>query len=128
MRYTSFEVVNSKTGKTVYSVTRSYDEGSGKETLDMEEAGNYYIKIGATVRMDLNALAAGYYEADIRIMVTADVGIFYGESCTLIGSDGFYSFWSPQDYIYAKRDSHGKLQIRMRGDIDIRDRANNKLV
>ena len=57
-----------------------------------------------------------------------EIDAIYGVKRTLIGSDGLYSYWGPHDYIYAKRNTSGQLDIKMRGNIEIMKRDGTVLI
>ncbi|MCD8029828.1 MAG: hypothetical protein LUF85_03070 [Bacteroides sp.] len=111
------------------TVVKSYTvDPEGEITFNIDNAGRYQIRFDMTARLDYNSVIDtvsidAYLDIRYEVSVTGE----FSQQCTVIGADGFYSYWGPSDYIYA-RSNNGELEIKMMGNIDIRDRKNNSLL
>ena len=119
-----FEIIDSISQAVVYSGNYT----GGIENASVASSGSYFCRIYYTVVLsyivaDQSAeYASGYIYGDFTI------DAIYGVKRTLIGSDGLYSYWGPHDYIYAKRNASGQLDIKMRGNIEIMKRDGTVLI
>lgn len=119
-----FEIIDSVSQAVVYSGNYT----GGIENASVGSSGSYFCRIYYTVVLsyivaDQSAeYASGYIYGDFTI------DAIYGVKRTLIGSDGLYSYWGPHDYIYAKRNTSGQLDIKMRGNIEIMKRDGTVLI
>ncbi|MCC8186438.1 MAG: hypothetical protein LIP08_02720 [Bacteroides sp.] len=52
---------------------------------------------------------------------------YFTPQCTVIGSDGLYSYWGPTDYLYLRHTSKG-LEVNIKGIINIQDRNGKNLL
>lgn len=109
---------------------------SGDYQFEVPNSGDYMFIVSYTARLSyistmMNPLLRieefGEIEGTGRIEAWLEAHATFSQQCTLIGSDGFYSYWGPNDYFYAKKNSNGELDIKMRGNISILDRSGKEV-
>lgn len=119
-----FEIINSVTQEVVYA--GSYT--GGIENATIPSAGSYFCRLVHSISINYINQNQSSIEASGYVYGDFTIDAIYGVKRTLIGSDGLYSYWGPHDYIYAKRNTSGQLDIKMRGNIEIRKRDGTVLI
>lgn len=124
VRYTPYyqaKLMNCDDSSRPYFV-KNINLGIGVESeVIIPEKGNYYIQFEGYV--DLMRTVTGTIMGSVYYNLNNT--IIYRQQCTLIGSDGLYSYWGPDGFIYAKRGKDGRMDIRMRGNIYLEDLGGN---
>lgn len=119
-----FEIINSVTQEVVYA--GSYT--GGIENATIPSAGSYFCRLVHSISINYINQNQSSIEASGYVYGDFTIDAIYGVKRTLIGSDGLYSYWGPHDYIYAKRNTSGQLDIKMRGNIEIMKRDGSVLI
>ena len=119
-----FEIINSVTQEVVYA--GSYT--GGIENATIPSAGSYFCRLVHSISINYINQNQSSIEASGYVYGDFTIDAIYGVKRTLIGSDGLYSYWGPHDYIYAKRNTSGQLDIKMRGNIEIMKRDGTVLI
>mgnify|MGYP000918766070 CR=1 FL=1 len=119
-----FEIINSVTQEVVYA--GSYT--GGIENATIPSAGSYFCRLVHSISINYINQNQSSIEASGYVYGDFTIDAIYGIKRTLIGSDGLYSYWGPHDYIYAKRNTSGQLDIKMRGNIEIMKRDGTVLI
>lgn len=119
-----FEIIDSISQAVVYSGNYT----GGIENASVGSSGSYFCRIYYTVALSYIVADQSSEDASGYIYGDFTIDAIYGVKRTLIGSDGLYSYWGPHDYIYAKRNTSGQLDIKMRGNIEIMKRDGTVLI
>lgn len=119
-----FEIIDSISQAVVYSGNYT----GGIENASVASSGSYFCRIYYTVALSYIVADQSSEDASGYIYGDFTIDAIYGVKRTLIGSDGLYSYWGPHDYIYAKRNASGQLDIKMRGNIEIMKRDGTVLI
>ncbi len=119
-----FEIINSVTQEVVYA----WSYTGGIENATIPSAGSYFCRLVHSISINYINQNQSSIEASGYVYGDFTIDAIYGVKRTLIGSDGLYSYWGPHDYIYAKRNTSGQLDIKMRGNIEIMKRDGTVLI